>query len=191
LAYNVRTNQWSEGPAMATARKCHACLVHEGRLWVMGGSDSQLSVLTAEVLDLSLPEDQWAWHTVAPLPSWHNGSFAPAVGPLIYLPVAYGTDNDKLYDTSRDLWLAWEARGEGEDGQRLSRDRPGVGQLAERIYLVGGAGMREAVSSVECWDGTAWRPVARLNKAREGPGVVGYGGKLYAIGKHTKHSAFF
>jgi hypothetical protein len=66
-----------------------------------------------------------------------------------------------------------------------------VGQLAERIYLVGGAGMREAVSSVECWDGTVWRPVARLNKAREGPGVVGYGGKLYAIGKHTKHSSIF
>ena len=168
---------------MATARKCHASLVHEGRLWVMGGSDAQLSVLTAEWLDLTLPEDQWAWHGVASLPSWHNGSFGPAIGGLVYLPVAYGTDNDKIYDTQRDLWLAWEGRGQGEDGQRLARDRPGVGQLGERIYLVGGAGMREVVASVECWDGREWRTVARLNKAREGPGVVGYAGKLYAIGK--------
>ena len=57
--------------------------------------------------------------------------------------VAYGSDNDKIYDVERDLWLGWEGRGEGEDGNRIGRDRPGVGQLGDKVYLVGGAGMRE------------------------------------------------
>ena len=49
-------------------------------------ADSQLSVLTAEVLDLSQPEDQWAWHDISPLPTWHNGSFTPVIRNNIYLP---------------------------------------------------------------------------------------------------------
>ena len=30
----------------------------EGKLYVVGGSDQQMSVLSAECLDLTLPEDQ-------------------------------------------------------------------------------------------------------------------------------------
>ena len=92
----MRTNEWSDGPCMVTARKCHASVVVEGKLYVMGGSDSQLSVLTAECLDLTQPEDQWVWREVSALPTWHNGSFAPVIGTSIYLPVAYGSDNDKV-----------------------------------------------------------------------------------------------
>ena len=42
LTFNVRTNTWSEGPSMMVARKCHASLVHDNKLYVMGGSDSQV-----------------------------------------------------------------------------------------------------------------------------------------------------
>lgn len=182
VTFNVRTNEWSEGPSMITARKCHASAVLDGKLYVMGGSDSQLSVLTAECLDLTQPEDQWAWHSLSPLPTWHNGSFSSVIGSRLYLPVAYGSDNDKLYDTSRDLWLGWEGSGEGEDGNRISRDRPGVGQLGDKIYLIGGAGMRELMDTVECWDGSVWRRTCSLTLPREGPGVVNHDGKLYAIG---------
>jgi hypothetical protein len=51
--------------------------------------------------------------------------------------VAYGADNDKVYDTSLDLWLGWDSHGEGENGYRISRDRPGVGQIGDHIYVVG------------------------------------------------------
>ena len=39
-------------------RKCHGAAVLEGKLYVVGGSDQQMSVLSAECLDLTLPEDQ-------------------------------------------------------------------------------------------------------------------------------------
>eukprot|EP00092_Neocalanus_flemingeri_P010433 GFUD01011244.1.p1 GENE.GFUD01011244.1~~GFUD01011244.1.p1 ORF type:complete len:568 (+),score=126.56 GFUD01011244.1:211-1704(+) len=178
LTFNVRTNIWSEGPPMISARKCHASAVLDGKLYVMGGSDQQMSILTAECVDLTLPEDQWAWRPVTPLPSWHNGSFAPVIHSTIYLPVAYGSDTDKTYEPGRDLWLAWE----GELEQRESRDRPGVGVIGENIYILGGASTRLLLNMVERWDGTNWGRVADLNVAREGPGCVGYGGKLYAIG---------
>ena len=63
---------------MGQARKYHASCVLGGRLYVLGGSDSQLSVLTGEVLDLREGEEQWAWHPVVALPTWHNGCSAIA-----------------------------------------------------------------------------------------------------------------
>ena len=45
LTFNVRTNQWSEGPAMQDARKCHATAVLNNNLYVMGGSDQQVCYL--------------------------------------------------------------------------------------------------------------------------------------------------
>ena len=176
--FNVRTNVWSEGPPMMDARKCHGTAVLDGRLYVMGGSDQQLSVLTAECLDLSLPEDQWMWRPISALPSWHNGNYAPVINNSLYLPVAYGSDTDKCYNPSRDLWLAWE----GQEVQRESRDRPGVGVLENKVYLVGGASTRQLLDLVEVWDGSNWSTLAPLHKAREGPGVVGHGGQLYVIG---------
>ena len=176
--FNVRTNVWSEGPPMLEARKCHGTAVLEGKLYVLGGSDQQMSVLSAECLDLTQPEDQWQWRPVSPLPSWHNGSFCPVLSDTLYLPVAYGSDTDKSFTPSRDLWLGWE----GESQQRESRDRPGVGVLGDHIYLVGGASTRQLLHLVERWDGTNWVRLAPLTVAREGPGVVGHGGLLYVIG---------
>ena len=181
LTFNVRTNVWSEGPPMVTPRKCHASAVLDNKLYVLGGSDQQLSVLSAEVLDLSLPESQWSWRPLANLPSWHNGSVAPVIGDTLYLPVAYGMDTDKTFQPSSELWLGWE----GEEGHaRRSRDRPGVGVLGNKIYMVGGASTRDLLSTVEVWDVATgrWSEVQPLTHPREGPGVVGYGGQLYVIG---------
>ena len=181
---------------MLDARKCHGAAVMEGKLYVMGGSDQQLSVLTAEVLDLSLPEDQWSWRPIAPLPTWHNGNYAPVINNSILLPVAYGSDTDKTYNPVTDMWLGWE----GREAPRESRDRPGVGVVGDTVYLVGGASTRTLLDIVEKWDGTNWNRCAPLNIARlewmtliiaflitcvfsrEGPGVVGHGGRLYVIG---------
>ena len=176
--FNVRTNVWSEGPPMLEARKCHGTAVLDGKLYVLGGSDQQMSVLSAEYIDLTQPENQWQWKGVTPLPSWHNGNYCPVLANTLYLPVAYGSDTDKSFTPGRDLWQGWE----GETQQRESRDRPGVGVLGNNIYLVGGASTRQLLNLVEKWDGTNWIQVAPLKVAREGPGVVGHDGLLYAIG---------
>ena len=147
---------------MLDARKCHGAAVMEGKLYVMGGSDQQLSVLTAEVLDLSLPEDQWSWRPIAPLPTWHNGNYAPVINNSILLPVAYGSDTDKTYNPVTDMWLGWE----GREAPRESRDRPGVGVVGDTVYLVGGASTRTLLDIVEKWDGTNWTRCAPLNIAR-------------------------
>ena len=56
------------------------------------------------------------WRPIAPLPSWHNGNYAPVINNNLYLPVAYGSDTDKSYNPSTDLWLAWEAQAEWATG---------------------------------------------------------------------------
>ena len=48
---------WSN-TAPTVSRKCHGAAVLDGKLYVVGGSDQQMSVLSAECLDLTLPEDQ-------------------------------------------------------------------------------------------------------------------------------------
>ena len=35
--YDPATGQWSEGPALSSARSKHSCTVLNGRLWVAGG----------------------------------------------------------------------------------------------------------------------------------------------------------
>ena len=47
--FNIRTNVWSEGPPMMDARKCHGAAVLDSKLYVMGGSDQQLSVLDGKL----------------------------------------------------------------------------------------------------------------------------------------------
>ena len=133
---------------------------------------------------MSLPEAQWSWRPLAALPSWHNGSVAPVIRDTIFLPVAYGMDTDKTFHPASQLWLGWE----GEEGRgRASRDRPGVGVLGEQVYMVGGAAGRELLGLVEVWEEGGWREVAPLTHPREGPGVVGHGGKLYVIGENGDH----
>ena len=136
-----------------------------------------MSVLSAECLDLSVPDSARAWRPLEPLPTWHNGSAAPVVGGNLFLPVAYGADTDKTYWPRGDRWLGWA----GEPG-REPRDRPGVAALANSIYVVGGAVGRELVGLVERWDGEVWSRVAPLAVPREGPGCVAHGGKLWVIG---------
>ena len=69
---------------------------------------------------------------------------------------------------------------------------PGVAALQDTLYCVGGYDARErALTTVERLPpgATSWEPVAGLNKARGGCGLVALSGKLYAIGGYDGKKA--
>lgn len=64
--------------------------------------------------------------------------------------------------------------------------------LQDTLYCVGGYDARErALTTVERLPpgATSWEPVAGLNKARGGCGLVALSGKLYAIGGYDGKKA--
>ena len=114
LVYNLKTNEWNEGPSMKNPRKCHGSLVLKDKLYVVGGTDSQKTVMTSEHLDLAdlklkplrkkgevIEQVESAW-TEEPqeLPSWHNGSsgLVEISSNKLAALSAYGTDQDKVYN---------------------------------------------------------------------------------------------
>jgi hypothetical protein len=65
-----------------------------------------------------------------------------------------------------------------------ARECPGVGELNNRLYAVGGTWGNVYHRSVEVYDvrRASWQPRAAMGVQRCGVGVVALGGKLYAIG---------
>ena len=91
-------------------------MVHDNKLYVVGGTDAQLPVLTSEYLDLgndlvlspmrekytneasnNASSSPWKFFS-GQLPSWHNGSagLMVAQSQIVALSI-YGTDHDKLF----------------------------------------------------------------------------------------------
>lgn len=114
LVYNLKTNEWNEGPSMKNARKCHGSHTLNDKLYVVGGTDSQKTVMSTECLEMAnlvlkplrkkgevIEEAESLWkEEVHQLPSWHNGSSGLVkIGPNKLAALsAYGTDQDKVFD---------------------------------------------------------------------------------------------
>ena len=116
MSYSYSTHTLLSGTkCLFQARKCHGCVIQDNKLYVVGGTDSQLPVLTSEYLDLvndltlSPIRDKYTKDTSCDasspwkffggqLPSWHNGSAGLMVlqAGILALSV-YGTDHDKLF----------------------------------------------------------------------------------------------
>ena len=103
------------------ARKCHGSQIADNKLFVVGGTDSQRSVLSSEFLDLSRPlalsplqvqersklkemendpEENSLWNEITdPMPSWHNGvSGLLKINQKLVAISVYGSDHDKYFD---------------------------------------------------------------------------------------------
>ena len=65
------------------------------------------------------------------------------------------------------------------------RYRPGVAALDNKIYVTGGHGGGQTMSSVDCYDldTNTWSQMANMNIARHGHSLVSLHGRLYAIEK--------
>ena len=103
------------------ARKCHGSQISDNKLFVVGGTDSQRSVLSSEFLDLSRPlalsplqvqersklkeiendpEENSLWNEITDtMPSWHNGvSGLLKINQKLVAISVYGSDHDKYFD---------------------------------------------------------------------------------------------
>ena len=103
------------------ARKCHGSQIVDKKLFVVGGTDSQRSVMSSEFLDLSRPlalsplqvqersklkemendpEENSLWNEIADtMPSWHNGvSGLLKINQKLVAISVYGSDHDKYFD---------------------------------------------------------------------------------------------
>ena len=98
------------------ARKCHGCLITNEKMYVVGGTSSQRSVMTSEYLDLSRPltlqplsddklktvetTEESIWTEIPNgLPSWHNSSSGLLkIGQKLVALSVYGSDHDKYFD---------------------------------------------------------------------------------------------
>ena len=62
----------------------------------------------------------------------------------------------------------------------------GVAALDNKIYVTGGYGNNQNMSSVDCYDPdtNTWSQMANMNIARYGHSLVSLHGRLYAIGGH-------
>merc|ERR1719232_743828 len=61
---------------------------------------------------------------------------------------------------------------------------PGVAALDNKMYVTGGGGGGQTMSSVDCYDPdtNTWSQMANMNIARRGHCLVSLHGRLYAIG---------
>ena len=64
------------------------------------------------------------------------------------------------------------------------RSWPGVAALDNKIYVTGGHGGGQTMSSVDCYDPdtNTWSQMANMNIARDSHSLVSLHGRLYAIG---------
>ena len=182
LIYNLRTNTWSEGPEMITARKSHSCGMFGNRLYVAGGTDDQMPVSTSEFIDLDAPLSAWEWKTAADLAFWHNGVSFLRFGSKMAVLSSYSAENDKIFQPEVNSWTALPVRS--EDKNRICRDRCGVAKVGGNIVVAGGVVGRTLTKEVESYDfdSQLWEMMPSLNVPREGCGLVEVHDKVFAVG---------
>ena len=125
---------------MMYARKCHACGVSEGVLYVIGGTDEQQPVLQCECLDLrqntTLDEasnlrsrisynifrgekGDLRWRQLSDLPAWLNGSRLVNLGSELAVISNYAAENDVILDTGENRFRPLPVR---EGRERMVRE---------------------------------------------------------------------
>ena len=70
------------------------------------------------------------------------------------------------------------------------RIEPGLAALGNKIYVTGGGGGGQNMSSVDCYDPdtNTWSQMANMNIGRYGHSLVSLHGRLYAIGGYRVDS---
>lgn len=133
--YDFRTNRWSDGPPMPTARHHLGVAAVGGQLYAVGGrSPTDYSLAAVERFD---PETG-RWKRVAPLPEGVGGLAVVAAGTRV-VAVAGGDDVDGWVTPA--VWALDPAKGSWSRLPDLSVARHGHAAAVARgrIYVFGGA----------------------------------------------------
>ncbi len=188
--FDPETGLWSLGPPMPGKRDGPGAVVHDGKLYVIGGS-----IRTSYYSDLFIYDSATnTWTIGAQMPS---ARYCPAVGVIegkIYVaggmignptgPGILDIATFEIYDIATDMWLATYE-------MPTARGQPAFGVIDGKLYVAGGfVDTYETTDVVEFYTPSGiWRTTsASMNITwAEGCGVV-YQGKLYVMGGITQES---
>ena len=174
--YDVHSNTWAACAAMGSERCGAAAAVLGGKLYALGGYDSNAAYLsTVETFD----PQSGTWSAVAPMSTERRGASAVALGGRLYAICGRSSgvamSSVEAFDPQTGVWEAVAP---------TSTPKGGVAGavLGGKIYVVGGCG--DEGNEVEVYDPAtnSWAAVAPMPTARLYPGVAALGGKIYAAG---------
>ena len=205
--YDPSKNEWTSGPNMKTIRASltYGVTVLNNCIYVIGGTNQNKDLNSAEVLDLSEPsspdvhddgsrQPQREWRSISNMSIPRNDVGVGVLNGFLY---AVGGKNEtkqelasvEAYDPNQDSWKKVA-------DMKSRRFGAGVGALNGLLYAVGGFEFHEPVpymgstidyrfrKDVECYnpDLDLWTYVSELNTGRCRASVFAHDGLLYVIG---------
>ncbi|MFN0072931.1 MAG: Kelch repeat-containing protein [Chloroflexota bacterium] len=171
---------WLNRAALPVARTYLSLTASQGKLYAIGGAQSNSPILT-DRNDTYDPTTN-TWSARAPIPS-PRGHMALVTGPDGKI-FAFGGRNDTMalalveaYDPTTNSWSA-------RTPMSAPRSNASATLLGGRIYVVGGVNGSQFVSTVEIYDPAtdSWQTGQALPSARSSLGLAGLGQHLYSVG---------
>jgi N-acetylneuraminic acid mutarotase len=178
FVFDLQSQSWSRGASMPAPRAAHTSVELGGKIYSIGGVQSDGVVGTNEVYDPSTN----SWTALAPMPTPREHLAAAAVGSRILVVGGRAPSNRhelEAYSPADDQW---------ERLQDMPTARGGLAAaaLGDKLYAVGGE-VPGVFSNTEQYDAATntWRAMAGILTPRHGMGAVPMGDELYVIGGGT------
>jgi DNA-binding CsgD family transcriptional regulator/N-acetylneuraminic acid mutarotase len=179
VASGSNESRWRTRAQMPTPRTDLAVVVHDTRIYAIGGVSSEGVTDKVEIYD---PQGD-AWVTGAPKPTPAGFVLAVAVDDKIYVPGGFDAGRVpqnvlEIYDPAGDIWAQAAPMPKALGAY-------GLATLDGAVYLFGGrAGPEEYVASVYRYDPAAdrWEELSPMTRARGFLGAAPLGDKIYVVG---------
>ena len=185
MSLDLVTMRYTTLAPMINSRQNHAMVVHDGKLFVMGGFNYG-TLPSVECLDLETMQ----WSEKSPMITPRDSHGAAVLGGKIYVAGGYPLSRVgtlvESFDADTNQWTAVTP-------MNTRRDQHGLVSAQGKLYAVGGNNLQHGHSgSVECFDPSTrvWSNIAALSTARSYLAVAVLGDKLYAIGGYDSHYQF-
>ncbi|XP_031549937.1 kelch-like protein 17 [Actinia tenebrosa] len=178
--YDFRTNTWVEVSALRQCTSLPAVTVHDGQLYVIGGTDNDALRDTQRYS----PETN-TWESLARLSVGRCAACAAADDHHVYVFGGMQESSDFLdtaekYEPSANTWIPIESMS-------TVRAFACVAAVGEKIYVIGGSTDvlgKDALSSCEVYDTRAqeWRMIASMGIPRFAATTTVIHERLYVLG---------
>ncbi|MCS7282533.1 MAG: LuxR C-terminal-related transcriptional regulator [Anaerolineae bacterium] len=181
-AYSPETDSWTSVAPLPYPRCGYALAVHEGRLYLFGGTDGHTYAATTLVYD---PKSD-RWEERAPMPEALTLSAAQVLDGRIYVVGGYREGQEQracwVYDPEKNAWDVCVP-------MTLGRGGLGLAVVAGQIYAIGGGGWGSYLGFNERYASSqgAWTAVETpLVGEWYGAGVSVVDMTIYAVGGYSK-----
>ena len=181
-AYDPATDSWATLSPMPTAR-CHsASVAHDGRVYVIGGTNTSGSTRYSTVEVYDPVTDKWT--TIAPMPSARHHLGVISHGGLIYAiggwnpELTYGSLNVvEAYHPDTGVWTTKAPLSIGRVGMS-------VGVLDGKIVVIGGEAGEDTVATAEVYDPEreTWAALPAVPDPRALSATVTTDDRMYVFG---------